>query len=192
MYNVITNLPIDYDFHSKTKKELKSYSLWFDENKEKRLSELISVIKECIGFEDWIADYSPESLKVLGVWLQQNIETEKLSKKEYETIRKSTPGYIDVDDFDLTIKTRSLLVDSGIYFGEVFIKNNRDLEWEQFFSRIKNDSSQGHMVISGFGILDLNPILMLQGVGLGLLDKTYNTNRLFDLYDIWSKDLGSG
>jgi len=33
MYQVINNLPIDYDFQSKTKEELKLYAKWFEENK---------------------------------------------------------------------------------------------------------------------------------------------------------------
>jgi len=39
MYQVINNLPIDYDFQSKTKEELKLYAKWFEENKESRLQE---------------------------------------------------------------------------------------------------------------------------------------------------------
>ncbi len=129
------------------------------------------------------------ALKGLGQWLQQNIETEKLSKEEYQAKRKEIPHYIELEDWDLTIKARSLLVDAGIYFGEVFIINNKGLKWEQYFTRIRNDSSHGHMVIPGFGKLNLNPILMLQGVGRGLVDETYNSNRVFDLYNIWLEDL---
>ena len=33
MCQVINNLPIDYDFQSKTKDELKLYAKWFEENK---------------------------------------------------------------------------------------------------------------------------------------------------------------
>ena len=36
MYKVINNLPIDYDFQSKTKEKLKLYTQWFEENKEKQ------------------------------------------------------------------------------------------------------------------------------------------------------------
>ena len=42
MYQVINNLPIDYDFQSKTKDELKLYAKWFEENKESRLQPRIS------------------------------------------------------------------------------------------------------------------------------------------------------
>ena len=68
MYQVINNLPIDYDFQSKTKEELKLYAKWFEENKESRLQELIKAVKTTKGYENWEADYSPESLKMLGKW----------------------------------------------------------------------------------------------------------------------------
>ena len=45
MYQVINNLPIDYDFQSKTKEELKLYAKWFEENKESRLQELIKAVE---------------------------------------------------------------------------------------------------------------------------------------------------
>lgn len=97
MYQVINNLPIDYDFQSKTKEELKLYAKWFEEN----------------------------------------VETEKLSEEEYKEKRAAVPDYIEIKDWDITIKTRSSAVDIGIYFGEVFIKNHKGLKWEQYFSRSK-------------------------------------------------------
>ena len=97
MYQVINNLPIDYDFQSKTKEELKLYAKWFEEN----------------------------------------VETEKLSEEEYKEKKAAVPDYIEIKDWDITIKTRSSAEDIGIYFGEVFIKNHKGLKWEQYFSRSK-------------------------------------------------------
>ena len=91
MYQVINNLPIDYDFQSKTKEELKLYAKWFEENKESRLQELIKAVKTTKGYENWEADYSPESLKMLGKWFEENVETEKLSEEEYKEKRAAVP-----------------------------------------------------------------------------------------------------
>ena len=151
MYQVINNLPIDYDFQSKTKEELKLYAKWFEENKESRLQELIKAVKTTKGYENWEADYSPESLKMLGKWFEENVETEKLSEEEYKEKRAAVPDYIEIQDWDITIKTRSLAVDIGIYFGEVFIKNHKGLKWEQYLTRSKYHMDKGHMVIKGFG-----------------------------------------
>ena len=75
-------------------------------------------VKTTKGYENWEADYSPESLKMLGKWFEENVETEKLSEEEYKEKRATVPDYIEIQDWDITIKTRSLAVGIGIYFGE--------------------------------------------------------------------------
>ena len=73
MYQVINNLPIDYDFQSKTKEELKLYAKWFEENKESRLQELIKAVKTTKGYENW------ENAPNIGYW---RVEDNKI-KVEY-------------------------------------------------------------------------------------------------------------
>lgn len=182
MYKIIDNLPIDYDFQSKSKKELKQYGEWFKENKNARLNELTTAVNNTKGFENWRTDYSTESLKELGAWLDKNVKTEKLSKEDYLVKRNSVPDYIKVDDWDLTTKTRSFLVDAGIYFGETLIINNKNLRWEQYFSRRKNDNDNGHMVIMDLEV-ETNPIWNLYIIGLGFARGKEDKNSLFQLYD---------
>ena len=182
MYQVINNLPIDYDFQSKTKEELKLYAKWFEENKESRLQELIKAVKTTKGYENWEADYSPESLKMLGKWFEENVETEKLSEEEYKEKRAAVPDYIEIQDWDITIKTRSLAVDIGIYFGEVFIKNHEGLKWEQYFSRSKYHMDKGHMVIKGFGKGLLNSIWSLYITAKRLARKEETGEAVYEFY----------
>jgi len=186
MYQIIDNLPIDYEFSSKTKDELKLYGTWFKENKEERITNLIEIVKSAEGFENWSADFSSFSLKQLGQWLAQNVEIEKLPEEVYNKKRSETPSYIDVNDWDLTIKTRSLLVDVAIYFGEVFIKEFKNLCWEQFFSKIKKDVNNGHMIIK-LEKDDINPIWLLYILGLGLADNTKDAHNLYNLFQVWEK-----
>lgn len=112
MNQIINNLPIDYEFSTKTKEELKLYGTWFKENKDKRLAHLINIVKSTQCFEDWNADFRSDSLKELRKWLAQNVETEKIPEAEFNKKRAEIPSYIDLNDWDLTIKTLSLLVDS--------------------------------------------------------------------------------
>ena len=128
MCKTIDDLLIDYNFSGKSNDELKLYSQWFGDHKDQRLNYLTKAVRSSNGFENWQPDFTPDSLKKLGDWLYQNVETEKFSEKDYKAKRKAVPDYISINDWDLTIKTRSLLVDVGIYFGEVFIKNH-DLKW---------------------------------------------------------------
>lgn len=186
MYQVIKNLPIDYDFSTKTKIELKLYGEWFKENKDIRINHLIEVVKETEGFNNWKADFTEASLNQLGKWLLENVIVEKISSEEYAIKREKTPDYIEIPDWDLSIKTRSILVDVGFYFGEVFIHTYQKLKWYQCFSKINNDINNGHMIIK-LKIKDINPVWLMYILGLGLADKTKNENSLHDLYKAWVK-----
>ena len=90
--------------------------------KKNRIQELVKAVKATKGYENWEADFSPEPLKMLWKWFEENVEIEKLSEEEYKEKRAAVPDYIEIQDWDITIKTRSLAVDIGIYFGEVFYK----------------------------------------------------------------------
>lgn len=185
-YNVIDNLPIDYEFGTKSQKELKLYRNWFLENKEKRISELSEAVNSSKNFENWTPDFTSDSLKELGVWLKQNVEIEKIPEDEYKEKRAKIPDYIELNDWDLTIKTRSLLVDIGIYLGEVFIHTYPNLQWEQYFSKVKNDNNQGHMIIN-LGKKKLNPIWIMYILGLELADNSEDKCGLYNIFKIWSK-----
>lgn len=188
-YNVIDDLPIDYEFSTKSKKELKLYKDWFLGNKEKRISELSQAVNSTKGFENWSSDFTSDSLKELGIWLKQNVEIEKIPEIEYKKKRLETPDYIELNDWDLTIKTRSLLVDVGIYIGEVFIHTYPQLQWEQCISTRKNDVNQGHMIIKMKK--DFNPVWIMYIVGLGLADDTKDETCLINVFKNWSKYISS-
>ena len=119
---------------------------------------------------------------MLGKWFEENVETEKLSEEEYKEKRAAVPDYIEIQDWDITIKTRSLAVDIGIYFGEVFIKNHKGLKWEQYLTRSKYDMDIGHMVIKGFGKTRLNSIWKLYIIANCLADKTDTGAIVYELY----------
>ncbi|MCS2389152.1 hypothetical protein NXV57_17875 [Bacteroides thetaiotaomicron] len=98
--------------------------------------ELNRAIQQFTG-KMWQQDYSINSLAELNLFLLNSIKSENLSKQELEEKKKRVPTYITIQDWDLTVKSRSLLVDVGIYWGEVIIYNNNSLHWEQFFQGIK-------------------------------------------------------
>lgn len=188
-YQVINNLPVDFYFTDKTKSQLKLYKEWFEANKSERLKQLINTVKSTPKYVGWKADYTPTSLKQLGEWLKENVKTEKLTAEDYKAKRIKVPDYIQISDWDLTNETYSKLIDVGIYFGEVFISTFQGLKWEQYFSKIKNDSKQGHMVIKNFGKLELNPIRVVYITGSSMVDKKADENSLYELYENWKSFL---
>ena len=184
-YKIIDNLPFGFDFHNRSRKELMKYSEWFYQNKEQRMFELNRAIQQFTG-KMWQQDYSINSLAELNVFLLNSIKSENLSKQELEEKKKRVPTYITIQDWDLTVKSRSLLVDVGIYWGEVIIYNNNSLHWEQFFSRNKNDNDYGHMVIMLKNSQRINPIWLMYIQGLKIIKGTVSQTFLNDLYSIWT------
>ncbi len=187
-YKIIDNLPIDFDFFDKTKQQLKEYGKWFEYEKENRLAILRQTVKDTEGFYEWEGDFSVDSLKPLGRWLKLNIKTKKLSKEAYEMMRRSVPEYIDIRDWDMTPETYSKIIDVGIYFGEVFIRNNSGLKWKQYFSTIKRDAYNGHMLITG-GKTNINPIWLVRVLASSMADNSQSEERLFELHGIWQGQL---
>lgn len=184
-YKIIDNLPFGFDFHNRSRKELIKYSEWFYQNKELRIIELNRVVKQFIG-KTWQQDYSIHSLMDLNLFLLNSIKSENLSKQELEEKKKIVPTYITFQTWDLTIKSRSLLIDTGIYWGEVIIHNNSSLHWEQFFSKNKNDNDYGHMVIMLKNSQRINPIWLMYIQGLKIIKGTASHTFLNDLYSIWT------
>lgn len=187
MYKIINNLPIDYHFSSKTKDELKSYGDWFFEGKNLRIEALIDIVRSTPKFDNWEADFTVDSLKDLGKWLTTAIETEKIPIDEYIQKRANVPDYITIKDWDLTTKTRSILVDTAIYFGETFINENKGLKWQQYFSKNKKDVNHGHVVIK-LKNKELNPVWLLYILGGKSVEKEKgNYDAIYDLFKIWEK-----
>ena len=180
------------DFREKDKKELKIYEVWFNENKDKCLLELEYLVHSTLGYEDWQMDYSKESLLGLGKWLKTNVKIQQLSEEDYAKVRATVPDYIDIDDWTLTLETRTILLDAGIYFGEVFIHNYKNLYWKQYFSSAKNrDINHGNMVISLSNKKgsDLNPIRITNNIGEIFGEGIGSDSELIKLYEVWEKYL---
>jgi hypothetical protein len=118
-----------------------------------------------------------------------NIKTETLSPEAYKIKRQKVPEYIEINDWDLTNETYSKLIDTGIYFGEVYLHNYSHLKWEQFLTSRKNHSSLGHMVLKGFGKLELNPLRVVYITGSSMVDKKADENSLYELYLNWASYL---
>ena len=192
MEELFNILLFSQDFREKDKKELKIYEVWFNENKDKCLLELEYLVQRTLGYEDWQMDYSKESLMGLGKWLKTNVKIQQLSEEDYAKVRATVPDYIDIDDWTLTLETRTILLDAGIYFGEVFIHNNKNLYWKQHFSSAKNrDINHGNMVISLSNKKgsDLNPIRIMNNIGEIFGEGIGSDSELIKLYEVWEKYL---
>ena len=190
-YHTIDNLPFGFDFDNQDLRQLRAHEKWFFENKELRLTELQNAYHAFCG--EYL-DYTPESLKGLGVFFLNAIVPEKRTAEEYAELRAMYPPEIPIDDYRPTNQSKSLMVDVGIYFGEVMIRNHKNMEWKQYITKNKRDIERGYMVIvinSNKYMSWLNPIWVVNVMGSKVLDKTFPVNGIFNLYNIYCEKVDS-
>ncbi len=192
-YQVI-HPPFTLDFYKMSRKELTDYYTWFMLMLPERVKELAKAVELTPGFKTWRPDRTPESLAPLGEWFAGQVETRPRTKDEIQAIDEKLnggfPNKIDTsgEEFktELTIKTFSLAVDIGMYFGRVFLKNYPSLRWTQDFSD-KRCIDYGQPVLVEFRGSPLNPIQIMVVLARGLARKTRDGRRLLELYNVWAK-----
>lgn len=171
-------------FREVPKKELEDYNRWFHNVLPQRIVELTRTVNSSPGFEGWTPSYTPDSLKRLGDWFASQVSTRRHTPEELS----SFPAHIRkwVSEGELTDRTISLVMDLGMYLSQVLLRNHPSLKWDQIFGNRKFIDF-GQPVLVGFvGRVPFNPVRMLGTLAYGLADKTYDSERLHKIYEIWS------
>jgi len=106
--------PVTTAFATMTKKELNDFYDEFILNVPYCLDELIQTVWQTPGFGSWSADFSAESLDVLGKWLETKIHKKYVSSKKAEY---STNVQISSDIWNLADEEKSLIMQIGMYYG---------------------------------------------------------------------------
>jgi hypothetical protein len=149
-----------------------------------RISELARAVSDTPGFEDWAADFTPASLDRLGGWFAGQVEVRRRTSPEIRDIAERASFPIEIRDEELTNRTFSLAMDTGMYFSQVLLKNHPVLRWDQQL-RGKRNADYGQPVLVEFGPAPLNPVRLLVTLAYGVAAKTKSEKRLRDLYDTW-------
>jgi hypothetical protein len=171
-------------FAEMTKKELREYDRWFHDVLPQRIGELEKAMNSSAGFEGWKPSYTPGSLDSLGNWFASQVETRPHTPDELKNIPPHIRDW--VSGGELTDRTISLAMDVGMYFSQVFLRNNSSLKWDQIFGS-KRFVDYGEPVLVGFGKVPFNPVRMMLTLAYGLASNTKDGQRLRGIYDIWSK-----
>ena len=183
-YHIINNLPYGFDFYNQGLRQIRKHGKWFFENKEQRLAELQNAYHAFCGK---YLDYTPESLKGLGQFLLHAIDIEKISLEGFGDKWEKYPQEIPDPDNMTPLRDVSLTVDAGIYWGEVMIRNHKNMDWKQNIDTIKRDLYRGWMVITinphKFKS-DVNPIWITRVAVRGIADRTRTTDIFYELYNI--------
>jgi hypothetical protein len=180
--------PFTLKFREMSSKELGAYFQWFMGMLPERINELANVVRQTPGFEAWQPDNLPTSLDALGDWLSNQVETRQRTEEELQEIKSRSSYPIDVSGKELTNKTFSLVMDTGMYLSQVFLQNHSSLRWNQEFGN-KKFIDYGQPVLVEFSSAPFNPIRMMVTLAYGLVDKTRNGRRLREVYDYWAKQV---
>jgi hypothetical protein len=109
-----------------------------------------------------------------------------LTPTEIEVVKSQLTRPIEIAGWDLTDETKSMATYVGMYYGQVALKNNPELKWEQQLGS-KRLADYGQPVIIGPNVVPLNPIRVAHSMAYGFVDGTRTGNRLREAYDYWTR-----
>ena len=178
--------PFTLKFHKMNRKELAEYNFWFFHVMPERLHELAGAVRETAGFTEWSADLTPNSLENLGNWFAGEVGTRPRSADEIEEITGRSEFKISISQQELTNRTFSLAMDTGMYLGETLKKQYPRLEWRQPLDDPQS-VDYGQPVLVGFGPAPLNPVQVAVVFAYGVAKGTRTGSGLGEIYATWSK-----
>jgi hypothetical protein len=178
--------PTTMAFSLMAKDDLVQFRAWFMENLPYCIEELMQLVKTTPGYECWTPDYSPSSLDLLGEWFLAKAKKRSLTLEEIKMLKSGMANHVDIPLWDLTDETKTLAVYIGMYYGQVAIKCNSLLNWEQQLGS-KKLADFGQPVVTGLGAVPINPVRIANSIACGLVDGTKTGSQLRKTYDFWSK-----
>jgi hypothetical protein len=152
--------PFTLEFPEMSKQELRAYAAWFHDAKHARAEEIAHAVKSTPGFADWQLDYTPDSLTDLGRWFAAEVSTRRRTEEEMNADRAALRLPIEIPERTLTIRSYSLAMDLGMYYGDLVVRNVAGTRWEQVFGS-KRDADYGQPVVVGSGPVPLNPVRVM-------------------------------
>ena len=183
--------PFSLEFHEMSKEELKSYYQWFMNSIPERIKILESAVQSTPGFENWKADFSVDSIELLDQWFSKNVVTRKKTIGEIKEIYANGPEWfksVEIDDWELTIRTFSLAMDMGMYLSQVFLKNASGVNWYQHLKGSKNYAYYGQPVLRGVSKVHFNPIAAMVTRAYGFA-RGKKKSSLKEMFQIWKESL---
>lgn len=165
MAYTIYSEPKVHPFRELDRRQLGEFFEWFEGIVPERLAQLRVRYGE-EGRETDL-DFSAESLLPLGRWIAGLLLKPGADRASPEL--------------------QSIVIDAGIYFGEVLIRTCRGLRWAQKLGR-KDDRDYGCAVIDGFrhGV-PANPIFLAQAFASGVALGTRADTNLHEIHGAWAK-----
>lgn len=204
-YNILIP-PITKPIEEFTATETASYFAWFIEQIPGRVEYMASQCSEQLGISRSKIDMTPDSLKYVWRWFLRVAEIERTPKRKLEHLIGTYSKYpyaiqeylLRYEKEQFSLQTEYILMDIGMYMGEVFVKNNPVLYWG-YYTEPRTDFSVNRPVLLGFAdarftppfSTEFDPTHMVGVQAANIWDNTQNENDLLSLYYKWKKFIPS-
>lgn len=182
-YNILIPLNVKA-FEEFTKEETEEYFSWY----VKKIPERVQYLSTYSGV---LLDFSVNSLVDIWAWFIKSAEIEKTPQIRIKELKEQLKGQPkEITDASLrenreqlTLETMYIARDIAMYYGEVFVRNNKPLYWG-YHTDINKDSFANRPLIMGFEDRDysppfqfnIDPVFFVEGYAGGVLfNDTYPT-----------------
>lgn len=190
--------PLGLDYYNMTPKQAKENFEWFMSKKDERTEYLIERCSEDIGVSIDKLDFSAESLIILWEWFLKIARIEKTPKEELEKMIEGAKifgeSFINYEQF--TVVTKFIMIDIGIYMGECYVKNYKQLYWS-YKTKPKHGVSTNIPIIKGFKIINkdkeydwfYDPINNVEACASNIFTNTQYTTELYEWFVEYTKNI---
>ncbi len=190
MYTLVKIPPFaNKDIYSFSKEEAKEYYKWFTNVKNERLQILESEVQRM--YPKWKLDYTRNSLITLYEWFEKKVMYRNINDEEKEEIKNQisqTPlfvGVIEVPKITFTEETVSICFDIGIYFGDVFVKNQTGIKWIQKINSTSYIDYAQPLISTKFSKIPINTRRVAENMARSILEKKEKRKSFLELFDKW-------
>ena len=195
-------LPNGKPLKKMSKTEAQAYFDWFTSHVDERSEYLRKKVSEGLNIPMESLDFSMESLIPIWRWFLENAELQKTPKSVLRDLRKELRANGEPEEFiediirensaELSIFSRYVIIDIGMYVGKMFVTNFQTLRWD-YHTDIHRDSFFNRPQI--FGFVDFNydppfedrfdPIHFAEMLGGKLVNNTQDENDLYNICMRW-------
>lgn len=195
--------PIHKPFKELSKREAKEYFEWFLSHVDERSNYIRAKVSDGLKISIDLVDFSMESLVYVWRWFLQVAELQKTPEEVFKNIRRElemsgAPGEFIEDEIrersrELSIFSRYVIRDIGMYVGKMFVTNYESLRWDYYTK--KRDSFANMPQIFGFIDTAYNPpfephfepIHFTEMQASNLLSNTQDENDLYNICKRWAQ-----
>ena len=194
-------IPVEKPLSKLSRAEAKVYFNWYVDHIDERSEYIRHKVSSDLKISIELLDFSVESLVFIWRWFLKVAEIKRTPKSVLGKIREElkrngeseefTSDIISYNGMELSVFTRYVIRDIGMYVGKMFVTNYPTLRWD--YHTTKKDSFTNIPQIFGFVNTTydppfeerFDPIFYTEMIASNLLDKTQSENDLYNLCVNW-------